>query len=49
MCVCSNNTLFMMMQFTDFINVIFQNFDLESKEETSDKEEETQEGKPDSA
>jgi len=39
----------MMMQFTDYIHVILQNFDLENKEETSDKEEETQEGKPDSA
>lgn len=48
-CVCLNNTLFMMIQFTDFIHVVLQNFDLESKEETSDKEEETQEGKPDSA
>lgn len=33
----------------DFIHAILQNFDLDSKEESSDKDEETQERKPDSA
>lgn len=41
--------LFMMQKLIDFIHAIFQNFDLDSKEESSDKDEETQEGKPDSA
>ncbi|KAK9958748.1 hypothetical protein ABG768_010853 [Culter alburnus] len=35
--------------FMDEVMRELENFDLESKEETSDKEEETQEGKPDSA
>ncbi len=38
-----------MQKLIDFIHAIFQNFDLDSKEESSDKDEETQEGKPDSA
>lgn len=33
----------------DFIYAFLQNFDLDTKEESSDKDEETQEGKPDSA
>ncbi|KAG1935244.1 rab-like protein 2A [Pimephales promelas] len=35
--------------FMDEVMRELENFDLENKEETSDKEEETQEGKPDSA
>ncbi len=33
----------------DLIHAILQNFNLDSKEESSDKDEETQEGKPDLA
>lgn len=36
-------------QLTDITHFILQNFDLESKEELSDKEEETQEGNTESA
>lgn len=55
-CVCRMSmhlllfwTLILIIQFTDIPHFILQNFDLESKEELSDKEEETQDGNTESA